>query len=98
MSLPAPHVVVDTSAVLASVPQARGWQTVDKILPVAILPLPDLTEVLYRAPTTGHAREPGDLFARLLRLALRTQRASCRARSWTRSRSIPSLSQTASSV
>lgn len=73
MNLPPPRVVVDASAVLAYVLQERGWQTVDKILPVAILPLPNLTEVLYRAPTKGHAREPGDLFAHLIRLGLRTE-------------------------
>lgn len=73
MSLPEPRVVVDASAVLAYVLHERGWQTVDKILPFAVLPLPNLTEVLYRAPSKGHAREPGDLFAQLLRLGLRTE-------------------------
>lgn len=73
MTLPPPRVVVDASAVLAFVLQERGWQTVEKLLPFAVIPLPNLTEVLYIAPSKGHNREAGDLFAYLLRLGLRVE-------------------------
>lgn len=60
------RVVVDASAVLAFVLNERAAQTVAKLLPYAVIPAPNMTEVLYRAPERGY-RDPLDtLYANLL--------------------------------
>lgn len=56
---PAHQVVLDASAVLAWVLRERGHETIDKLLPVAVIAAPNLVEALYRARERGH-RMPSD--------------------------------------
>ncbi|MGH3612340.1 MAG: hypothetical protein ACRDRK_07030 [Pseudonocardia sp.] len=58
---PGRRVVLDASALLAWVLNERGAATIGKLLPVAVIPAPNLVEVLYRAPERGHRMEPADL-------------------------------------
>lgn len=73
MTSPAPRVVLDASAVLAWVLRERGWDVVDALLPVAVLPASAMTEVLYRAPERGHRLSPDQLHGDLLSLGIRVE-------------------------
>lgn len=63
-------VVLDASAALAWILKEKGWETVDKLLGVAVLPAPALVETLYRAKEKGHRAAPADLHADLVQLGL----------------------------
>lgn len=59
-------VALDASAVLTAVlkqPRAGG---VEKLLPVGVIPAPNMTEVLNVAPQRGYQNTPENLYAALL--------------------------------
>lgn len=60
------QVVLDASAVVAWLMKERGYQTIDKLLPVAVVPASALTESLYRAVERGHALAAEELYHALL--------------------------------
>lgn len=60
------RVVIDASALLAWVLRERGASTISMLLPVAVIPAPNLVEVLYRAPERGHRMAAADLHAHIL--------------------------------
>ena len=64
------RVTLDASAVLAWVLRERGFETIDKVLPVAVVPVSAMVEVLYRAVERGHRLSPSQLHADLLALGL----------------------------
>ena len=64
------RVTLDASAVLAWVLRERGFETIDKVLPVAVVPVSAMVEVLYRTVEQGHRRSPAQLHADLLALGL----------------------------
>ena len=68
-----PVVVMDASAVLAWVLRERGWETVDRLLPTAVVPASVMVEVLYRAGARGHGQDPAELRADLLALGVRVE-------------------------
>jgi PIN domain nuclease of toxin-antitoxin system len=59
-------VVLDASALLAWVLRERGSDTIDKLLPIAVIPAPNLVEVLYRAVERGHRMPLADLHASIV--------------------------------
>lgn len=63
-------VVLDASAVLAWILKERGFETVDKLLGVAVLPVSALVETLYRAPERGHRMGPDALRTALVHLGV----------------------------
>ena len=64
------RVVLDASALLAWILGERGADTVGKMLPVAVIPVPNLVEVLYRAPERGHRMSPTQLMEHVLDMGL----------------------------
>lgn len=66
-------VVLDASAVLAWVLHERGWDTVDTMLPVAVLPAPNLAEVLEQARAYGHRMREQELYEALVAYGLRVE-------------------------
>lgn len=64
------RVVLDASAVLAWILKEAGWQTIDKLIGVAVLPVSALVETLYRAKEKGHRASPSELHADLTQLGL----------------------------
>jgi ribonuclease VapC len=76
-------VVLDASAVLAWVLRERGAETVERMLPVGVIPAANMTEVLYRAPERGHRMPPAQLEVHLIAKGLAvepvTGQDSCRA-------------------
>jgi ribonuclease VapC len=60
------QVVLDASAVVAWMLKERGFLTVDKLLPVAVVPSSALAESLYRAVERGHALTAEELYHALL--------------------------------
>lgn len=64
------RVVLDASAVLAWVLRERGYQTVDKMLHVAVVPASAMVEALYRAPERGHALPAQQLHDDLLAMGV----------------------------
>lgn len=60
------RVVVDASAVLAFVLRERAAPVVAQVLPYAVIPAPNLTEVLYRARERGYRNTPEALCRALL--------------------------------
>ena len=67
------RVVLDASAVSAWVLHERGADVVDRLLPAAIIPAANLTEVLYRAPERGHGMTMEQLGAHLLAKGLEVE-------------------------
>ena len=67
---PGRRVVLDASALLAWVLNERGAATISKLLPLAVIPAPNLVEVLYRAPERGHRMEPADLHSHVTRMGV----------------------------
>jgi len=70
VSPPSHRVTLDASALLAWVLHERGFETIDKVLPIAVVPVSAMVEVLYRAVERGHRLSPGQLHADLLALGL----------------------------
>lgn len=68
-----PSVVLDASAVLAWVLGERGQETVDRLLPVSVVPASAMVEVLHRARARGYRQEPSGLHADLLALGVRVE-------------------------
>ena len=60
-----PSAVLDASAVLAWTNKERGWETIDKLLAVAVIPAPNLTEVFYRPLERGFTAAAATLHALL---------------------------------
>lgn len=60
------RVVLDASAVVAWLMKERGCQTVDRLLPVAVVPASALTESLYRSVERGHTLPAEELYHALL--------------------------------
>jgi ribonuclease VapC len=81
VSLPGHRVTLDASAVLAWVLHERGFEIIDKVLPIAVVPVSAMVEVLYRAVERGHRLSPGQLHADLLALGLTVELSSMRIRS-----------------
>ena len=70
MSPTSHRVTLDASAVLAWVLHERGFEIIDKVLPIAVVPVSAMVEVLYRAVERGHRLSPAQLHADLLALGL----------------------------
>lgn len=66
-------VVLDASAVLAWVLNEKAGDTVAKLLPVAVVPAPTMTEVLYRARERGYGNTAAVLLADLLSTGLEVE-------------------------
>lgn len=66
-------VVLDASAVLAYVLQERGWATVEKMLPVAVIPAPNMAEAIFIAISRGWAGTADQLFDSLLSTGLEVE-------------------------
>lgn len=67
-------VVLDASAVVAWAQHERpGWETIDKLLDVAIVPASALTESLYRLQQLGHRLSLQDMRQALLDLGVRVE-------------------------
>jgi hypothetical protein len=64
------RVTLDVSAVLAWVLHERGFETIDRVLPIAVVPVSAMVEVMYRAVERGHRLSPAQLHADLLALGL----------------------------
>lgn len=60
------RVVIDASAVLAFVLREKAAPVVAQVLPYAVLPAPNMTEVLYRAKERGYRNTPQVLHDALL--------------------------------
>lgn len=67
------RVALDASAVLAWVLKERGYETIDKVLPVAVLPASAMVEVLYRARERGHHMPSPELHDSLLAMGVRVE-------------------------
>ena len=70
MSPTSHRVTLDASAVLAWVLRERGFETIDKVLPIAVVAVSAMVEVLYRAVEVGYRLSPAQLHADLLALGL----------------------------
>ena len=70
MSSTSQRVTLDASAVLAWVLRERGFETIDKVLPVAVVPVSAMVEVLNRAVERGHRLSPAQLHTDLIALGL----------------------------
>lgn len=66
-------VVVDASAVLAFVLRERAAATIARVLPVAVIPAPNMTEVLYRSLERGYRGTAASLFDTLLGTGLEVE-------------------------
>ena len=64
------RVVLDASALLAWVMRERGSETVDVLLPYAVVPVSAMVETLYRAAELGHQLPMADLHRDLLSMGL----------------------------
>ena len=70
MSAAVRKVVLDASAALAWVLHERGAATVDKLLPVGVVPASVMVETLYRAQERGHRQSCQELHDDLLAMGL----------------------------
>ena len=64
------RVVLDASALLAWVMRERGAETIDVLLPYAVVPVSALVETLYRARELGHGLGSADLHRDLLSMGI----------------------------
>jgi ribonuclease VapC len=60
------RLVLDASAVLAWVNAERGAASIDRVLPYAVIPAPNLTESLKAARARGHALTCDQLKVRIV--------------------------------
>jgi PIN domain nuclease of toxin-antitoxin system len=67
------RVVLDASALLAWVQKERGAETVGRLMPVAVVPAPNLTEVLYRARRRGHRMSTEQLCDHVVAMGLEVE-------------------------
>lgn len=63
-------MVLDASALLAWLLKERGVETVDRVLPVGVVPVSALVETLYRAVEKGHRLPAEQLQEALLEMGL----------------------------
>ena len=70
MTAPPRRVVLDASAALEWILARPGRITIDKLLPVAVLPASALTEALYVARLKGHDLSPDELRAALVTMGV----------------------------
>lgn len=63
-------VVLDASAMLAWVLHENGANAVDRMLPIAVLPVTALVETLYRAVEKGHRQTADELHATVLAMGV----------------------------
>jgi ribonuclease VapC len=66
-------VVLDASALLAWVRHEHGAETVGRLMPVAVVPAPNLTEVLHSARRRGHRMPSEQLRDSMLALGLEVE-------------------------
>lgn len=66
-------VVVDASAVLAFVLREKAATTIARVLPVAVIPAPNMSEVLYRALARGYQNTAASLYENLLGAGLEVE-------------------------
>lgn len=59
-------VVLDASAVLTFVLKAPRTSLIERLLPVGVVPAPNMTEVLHVAPQRGYRNSPENLYLALL--------------------------------
>jgi PIN domain nuclease of toxin-antitoxin system len=71
--LTARRIVLDASALLAWIRNERGAETVGKLMPVAVVPTPNLTEALYRARWRGHRMSPEELHDHVVAMGLEVE-------------------------
>ena len=64
--MPDRRVVLDAFAVIAWILRERGAATVDRLLPYAVIPAPNLTESLHVSRDRGHQLSCDQLHARIL--------------------------------
>ena len=67
------RVVLDASALLAWIRNERGAETVGRLMPVAVVPAPNLTEALHRARWRGHRMSPEDLHDHVVGMGLEVE-------------------------
>jgi len=60
------RAVLDASAVIAWARRERGAETIARLLPLAVVAAPNLTESLFRARVRGHRMTPDQLRGHLL--------------------------------
>ncbi len=73
MNRPEAQVALDTSAVLAWVLREPGYETIDRLLPFAVVPASAMVETLYRASERGHRSSPSQLHDDLVALGIRVE-------------------------
>jgi PIN domain nuclease of toxin-antitoxin system len=71
--LTARRIVLDASGVLAWVRNERGAETVGRLMSVAVVPAPNLTEVLHRARRRGHRMSTEQLYDHLVAMGLEVE-------------------------
>lgn len=64
------RVALDASALLAWVLRERGFDTVDKVLAVSVVPVSAMVEVLYRAAERGYRLPSAQLHSDLTALGI----------------------------
>lgn len=64
------RVVLDASALLAWVMHERGAETIDRLLPYAVVPVSALVETLYRARELRHGLTTSELHRDLLSMGV----------------------------
>lgn len=67
------RVVLDASALLAWVRNERGAETIGQLMSVAVVPAPNLTEVLHRARRRGHRMSPEELHDHVVAMGLEVE-------------------------
>lgn len=67
------RIVLDASALLAWVRKERGAETVGRLMSVAVVPAPNLTEVLHRARGRGHRMSPEELHDHVVVMGLEVE-------------------------
>jgi PIN domain nuclease of toxin-antitoxin system len=71
--LTARRIVLDASALLAWVRNERGAETVGRLMSVAVMPAPNLTEVLHRSRARGHRMSPEELHDHVAAMGLEVE-------------------------
>jgi len=71
--LTARRIVLDASALLAWVRNERGAETVGRLMPLAVVPAPNLTEVLHGARRRGHRMSPEELHDHVVAMGLEVE-------------------------
>jgi len=71
--LTARRIVLDASALLAWIRNERGAETVGRLMPLAVVPAPNLTEALHRARWRGHRMSPEELHDHVVAMGLEVE-------------------------